>query len=216
MLKFIQQANVLIDNMGQACLADFGLSRILEELSGTASTTSNLAGSIRWMAPELVISSCRPNIYTDMYAFGSLMLEVCCTNVARTRTLIKSYFISGQVIAQCIPYHNIRGDAQVVMAISRGETPERPDNLEFRDNYWLFVQGCWSGSPQQRPTAASTWRTLQSFMQEVRSAAVNTGMMPDYIWISISCSNGSVLVAPGAQKYSYVLRRCGIGPPRRV
>jgi serine/threonine protein kinase len=66
----------LINDAGHAFLADFGLSRILEELSGSASTTSNLAGSIRWMAPELIISSLRPTVLSDMYAFGSLMLEV--------------------------------------------------------------------------------------------------------------------------------------------
>jgi serine/threonine protein kinase len=94
-LMFVPQANVLINDMGHACLADFGLSRILEELSGSASTTSNLAGSIRWMAPELIIDSHRPTALSDMYAFGSLMLEVS-SNPHRglTFTLTPYHFIA--------------------------------------------------------------------------------------------------------------------------
>ena len=75
LLVEICQANVSIGNAGQTCLTGFGLPHILEALSGTTSTTSNLAGSIRWMAPEL-LASFQPTIFTDMYAFGSLVPEV--------------------------------------------------------------------------------------------------------------------------------------------
>lgn len=64
-------------------ISDFGLSRVMEEFETVRIASSFFAGSTRWMAPELILAlvqddgSC-PTIttYTDVYAFGSVCLEV--------------------------------------------------------------------------------------------------------------------------------------------
>ena len=64
----------------QACIADFGLSRILGE---SGFTTKSVAGTCRWMAHELVELSdgeeeSVPQVTaaSDIWAFGMTILEV--------------------------------------------------------------------------------------------------------------------------------------------
>jgi serine/threonine protein kinase len=68
----------LITDLGTAVLADFGLSKIIHE-----ATTTMLqgAGSIRWMAPEVVLAGDKTvgplkTPKSDIYAYGHVMLEV--------------------------------------------------------------------------------------------------------------------------------------------
>ncbi|KAF9238135.1 kinase-like domain-containing protein, partial [Melanogaster broomeanus] len=82
-------SNVLIDDNGRACIADFGLSVLLTELGGSTFATSIQAGgTLRWAAPEnfyldLQFSGDRedvPKVYpttrSDIYSFGRVMLQV--------------------------------------------------------------------------------------------------------------------------------------------
>ena len=62
------QGNILIDAHGYAIITDFGLSKVMEEVSQACSEnsppgtscggrgTSVFAGSTRWMAPELILA----------------------------------------------------------------------------------------------------------------------------------------------------------------
>jgi serine/threonine protein kinase len=73
---------VLISDNGDACLCDFGLSRIIKSEAGPSGfTTSNFAGSIRYMSPELLNSEEEEALplvtaASDVYALGCVGLEV--------------------------------------------------------------------------------------------------------------------------------------------
>lgn len=75
----LKAANVLVDDQGNACLADFGLS-YEENVIDHHSASSTFAGSIHWKAPELFAFEVEPrtglSLYTNVYAFGYLTLEV--------------------------------------------------------------------------------------------------------------------------------------------
>ena len=83
------QSNVLIDADGRACIADFGLSTILDEIGGSTfatSSTGKTRGTLRWGAPELLgildhedakAQHIGPTIQSDIYSFGGIMLQVC-------------------------------------------------------------------------------------------------------------------------------------------
>ena len=79
-LILTSQTNILIDDGGNALLADFGLSRILES---TGLTTKSIAGSCRWMAFELMYADDPEaeevfTTETDVWALGMTILEVSC------------------------------------------------------------------------------------------------------------------------------------------
>ncbi|KAJ7255747.1 kinase-like domain-containing protein, partial [Mycena rebaudengoi] len=76
----LRGANILISGNRSACLADFGLTSWSNATAATHS--SNRAGTVHWMAPELIA----PDRFghhkfsrtsaSDIYAFGCVCLEV--------------------------------------------------------------------------------------------------------------------------------------------
>ena len=82
------KANILIDPMYSARLADFGLATVIDE-STAGSTTGGRGtkGTTRWMAPEMLhpdlfdflgdMHKQLPSKSTDIYALGMTILEVC-------------------------------------------------------------------------------------------------------------------------------------------
>ncbi|KIJ12138.1 hypothetical protein PAXINDRAFT_137271 [Paxillus involutus ATCC 200175] len=126
-------SNVLIDGNGRACISDFGLSIVLTKLGGSTYATSNHAGgTLRWTAPELIDTQVPedednppdvlPTPQSDVYSFGSIMLQV----------------LTGK-----IPYHYYVREPQVLSAISKGMIPKRPGRELVTDRQWAFMQRCW-------------------------------------------------------------------------
>jgi serine/threonine protein kinase len=75
------QRNILINQDGRACLADFGLAAFIEVQ--TSIKTSMRSGSGKWMAPELLLPEVyRPNhpfqrtVESDVWAFACVACEV--------------------------------------------------------------------------------------------------------------------------------------------
>jgi len=91
------QSNVLVSDEGRPLICDFGRSKILE-VKGF--TTTTVAGTIRYMAPELTpdglpelaLDSFVPILTqkSDVYAFGMVGLEVQSFFPATSQTLIHS------------------------------------------------------------------------------------------------------------------------------
>ncbi|KIJ57939.1 hypothetical protein HYDPIDRAFT_120156 [Hydnomerulius pinastri MD-312] len=146
-------SNVLIKGNGKACLADFGLSVIFMELAGNSYLTSTIRGNIRWAAPELFeITDDRsesthvqvlPSPQSDIYSFGSVALQVLTGNV---------------------PYHYYKNDAQVLVAVSRGLKPARPDEPHLDDTHWDFIQRCWSPQGREGTSARPPIEDVLSFL----------------------------------------------------
>lgn len=78
---------MLINDSCEAVLSDFGLSRVLQDLSlPTGFTTSETAkGTFVYMAAELFEGK-KPCRETDVYAFGGLILAVSICKRARLET----------------------------------------------------------------------------------------------------------------------------------
>ncbi|KAG1746503.1 kinase-like domain-containing protein [Suillus lakei] len=116
--------NILIDDAGNAVLADFGHSRILG-ISGFTTSTMTTAGTFRYMAPELMVPETldktpTPTIASDVWAAGMTGLEILSSEV---------------------PYVEIKTDSQLVTAMVAHKLPNKahyplvrhgqPDPLEL-------------------------------------------------------------------------------------
>ncbi|KAG2122939.1 kinase-like domain-containing protein [Suillus clintonianus] len=136
----ITGANILIDKRGHARLIDFGLSTIVQPLLGQShlAISSVRPGAIRYAAPELVLSENAhelpvPLEKADIYSFGCIMLQV----------------LSGR-----LPWSEIRGDALIIITMSQGRGPQRPDgHPAIVDLDWDFIQKCLLFEPELRPSA---------------------------------------------------------------
>ncbi|BAT96161.1 hypothetical protein LR48_Vigan02g060000 [Vigna angularis] len=70
----VKPNNVMLDSNHDAHLGDFGLARLLK---GEGSVTTNLNGTLGYLAPELSFTG-RATPESDVYSFGMVVLEVIC------------------------------------------------------------------------------------------------------------------------------------------
>ena len=81
-MNCIWQNNVLINENGQACLTDFGLSSMMKpgEKFQYLRPDGKQAGDLRWSAPELINyvdgEMYVPSPSSDIYSYGWIMYEV--------------------------------------------------------------------------------------------------------------------------------------------
>ncbi|KXN84506.1 hypothetical protein AN958_12420 [Leucoagaricus sp. SymC.cos] len=128
----ISRGNILILPNGSACLADFGLSSIIdqEELKwNSIKTISKIGGTIRWEAPELLVwnpESENPKLTfkTDVYSMASMVYEVRISVLISDRT---------------------NTDNVVIMKILQDITLTKPstsemENMELTDEIWQVMQ----------------------------------------------------------------------------
>ncbi|KAJ6541571.1 kinase-like domain-containing protein, partial [Mycena capillaripes] len=130
----LRGANILITHEWSACLADFGLTSLSD--ATIATHTSHRAGSIRWMAPELIDPEHFGQRFvrtpaTDVYAFGCVCLEL----------------YTGRP-----PFANLSETASLLRII-HGDRPERPLQGEpaMSDSLWQHVIDCWAQDSSTRP-----------------------------------------------------------------
>jgi serine/threonine protein kinase len=130
------KANILINDSGHACLADFSLLTIVPDQS-TIIPTCIGGGTIPWMSPELLdpekfgLKEVRPTKESDCYALGMVIYEV----------------LSGQT-----PFAPSQSLA-VICKILEGTRPERPHEeggKPFTDVIWRVLERCWEPQPRDR------------------------------------------------------------------
>jgi serine/threonine protein kinase len=80
------QGNILVSGDGIPLLADFGLSHVMDNTIGMT-TSSNIAGSLRWMSRELIYND-KPNEKSDVWAVGMTILV--CVTVSYKSSIIHS------------------------------------------------------------------------------------------------------------------------------
>ncbi|KAG2361637.1 kinase-like domain-containing protein [Suillus spraguei] len=131
----LMPSNVLINEKGNALLADFGLSRLLADHE-TSFFESHGPGAIRWAAPEIIPLNpempdeevSKPNEASDIYSFGCVMMQV----------------LSGEH-----PYYDMANEHLVTVAKSQNRPPKRPPVIEGA--YWCYIERCLSPRVGTRP-----------------------------------------------------------------
>ncbi|KAF9447174.1 kinase-like protein, partial [Macrolepiota fuliginosa MF-IS2] len=119
----IKAHNMLLDD-GHVRLADFGTSKMLDI---PLSTSSRMAGTYRWMSPELLVDADpKPTMASDVWAFGMTILQ-----------------------ARKNPYSHLKSDPAVIMSVVQGQLPPQP--LEIDSTIWALLKQCFLFDPTKRP-----------------------------------------------------------------
>ncbi|XP_043711524.1 receptor protein-tyrosine kinase CEPR1-like [Telopea speciosissima] len=71
----IKSTNILLSSEYQAKVADFGVAKVLQARGGKDSTTTVIAGTYGYLAPEYAYSS-RATEKCDVYSFGVVLMEL--------------------------------------------------------------------------------------------------------------------------------------------
>lgn len=156
--------NVLVDGDRRAYLADFGLSGTLTQSPGMTylAKTSCYPGALRWTAPELlsaeeVTSASAVTTQSDIYSFGSIVLQVLTGNV---------------------PWPHLINVAAILRKVIFEETHPRPDDDRVTDQHWKFITLCWSKEPDARPSAEKALQFIERELVLYDRGSIDGGQHP--------------------------------------
>ncbi|KAJ7141857.1 kinase-like domain-containing protein [Mycena crocata] len=162
----LRGANILINQDWSACLADFGLS----VFSDATTHTSNRAGSIYWMSPELIAPERFGYRFartpaSDVYAFGCVCIEL----------------YTGR------PPFSELSEAAALLSIINGERPRRPSGTPaMSDSLWRHLTAYWQHNPTARPVTElvvqnMVWPALNREPTPVQTRTHRSTDPPTYI-----------------------------------
>ncbi|KDQ61895.1 hypothetical protein JAAARDRAFT_100609, partial [Jaapia argillacea MUCL 33604] len=140
----LKASNILVDDDGRFLLSDLGLAHAV---NGTAAATTNVGGSFRFMAPELLpiiidddTQSSEPTLASDIWSLGCTIAEILTSEK---------------------PYYARHSHSQVVVSIVNGILPYTEANFinDFTEDgiagskdIWQVLKKCWEMDPALRPT----------------------------------------------------------------
>jgi len=129
--------NILINDVGNPLIADFGISTV--DISDWMTVATRVAGTLRFMSPEALKGEVeRPTSSSDTYAFA-----ITCF----------------QVLTDTIPFCNVHEFA-IPVTVVNGKRPDRPGNVRIRDEMWTLITKCWDANPDARPSMRGVHNTL--------------------------------------------------------
>ncbi|XP_028163940.1 focal adhesion kinase 1-like isoform X2 [Ostrinia furnacalis] len=144
----IAARNVLVSTPTCVKLADFGLSKMVEDKSYYKASRGKLP--IKWMAPES-INFRRFTSASDVWMFGVCMWEILMLGVK--------------------PFSGVKNN-DVIGKLENGERLALPPRCPPR--LYSVMSRCWAYEPSQRPTAHQLKETLFDILHEERNTAWDT------------------------------------------
>ena len=121
----LKSANVLLTKVWVAKLCDFGTAR-----EATHTTTTEQAGTYRWMSPEVMRTAvAKINKKCDLFSYGMIIVEL---------------------FAHEIPYADLHDNIEVLLSVLSGKRPPIPPALPpyLHD----LIKKCWEEDPYLRPS----------------------------------------------------------------
>ncbi|KAL4078975.1 kinase-like domain-containing protein [Scleroderma yunnanense] len=127
----LKGANVLISDSGQALLADFGFSDIVNSsFSMPGSSHGGGKGTLRWKSPE-ILDGGQVSAEADVWAFGMTAFEL---------------------FTREDPFHELPTISAITVRIVMGPLPGRPSTCtRLTDDWWNICSKCWVREPKSRP-----------------------------------------------------------------
>ncbi|KAG6884905.1 hypothetical protein C0992_005602, partial [Termitomyces sp. T32_za158] len=144
-----------VDRGGRVYIADLGLSSISDgKIVAWTSfpVPESKGGNFRYQAPQLFCEvAISNNKSSDIYAFGMLAYEI----------------FTGQV-----PYAHLKNRYAVILRVSRGERPARPEissvwsHSGLTEGIWSLMEACWDAAPEKRPSIQEITDFLASVLDD--------------------------------------------------
>ena len=150
----LKSLNVLLDDLGQAKLADFGLAILKSETQSTTTTGAKPAGTVRWMAPELFKRGGKYTESSDIYALGWVFWEIA---------------------ARKIPFEDEQqaNDGVIIEWVKDGERDTIPANIP--PQYAQLIGRCWQQRAEDRPARVQQVVDALGDMAITDSASLGSG-----------------------------------------
>lgn len=159
-------------------MAEYGLAPVNNHPGLTYAAVSEALVTSRWQAPEIVNRSQNGNgepvvdsKAADVFAFGMFTVEV----------------FTGKV-----PFEELKKNEEVVLRISRGSRPEKPQNAQavgLTTEMWKFTESCWHQNPKKRPNVEEVVKRWQKFVE----SNGHTGCVQINLLIRLSSSSISII-----------------------
>ncbi|KAI8833166.1 hypothetical protein BJ741DRAFT_551463 [Chytriomyces cf. hyalinus JEL632] len=171
----LKAVNVLVDEHGKACVADFGFAALKRySTTKTSAGAAQFGGTLRWMSPERLQGG-KLSSPVDVYAFGMTCYEIL--------TLGEVPFTD---TPDALLYQHI------VHSHIRPELPEPVEDTCFSKSGPKLVnlmESCWTPDPLSRPTFAGVSITTKSILGNLESGALRSRSVPVALEVA---SNSSV------------------------
>ncbi|KAI0653255.1 kinase-like domain-containing protein [Cubamyces menziesii] len=161
----LKAANVLVDDMENCVIADFGQS----EMKSEACRISGLPlsrGTLRWQAPEVMSGQSRPTAQSDVYAFAITCYEVLSKGA--------------------LPWSMADDGSVRYFVLQENKRPQLPANFAstwpWAPRFTEILNACWHREPAVRPLFAQIAYDVQQISApppgayvDVDSGRINDG-----------------------------------------
>lgn len=167
----VKAANILVTDKGRVKLSDFGTAKHLlwqqgqsidlANISGAAERTADdaacsthhVAGTLRWMAPELIRASIGPTKASDIWSVGCALIEM----------------LSGDA-----PWneYEIESEEEIINLLKYTTEPPDVPECQVLPELALIAKKCLALSPRDRPTC-------EELLQLVEEAREKLGLQED-------------------------------------
>ncbi|KAG6516970.1 L-type lectin-domain containing receptor kinase IX.1-like [Zingiber officinale] len=133
----VKPSNVMLDSAFNAKLGDFGLARLLDH-DGGAQTTTVLAGTRGYMAPEYIFTG-KASKESDVYSFGVVALEIA----SGRKPLLVAMNGMAELVQLVWELYGKKMILEVADARLQGE-------FDWRQMECLLVVGLWCAHPDPK------------------------------------------------------------------
>ncbi|KAF8390468.1 hypothetical protein HHK36_024994 [Tetracentron sinense] len=207
----VKAHNILLGERYEACLADFGLARLVEDESGSVSANPQFAGSYGYFAPEY---ACMLKITekSDVYSFGVVLLEIITG-----KQPVDPSFPEGQHLVQWVRDHlkSKRDPIEILDPMLQG----RPDTQiqEILQALGISLL-CASNRAEDRPTMKDVAALLRGIRHEPPPGSEankpsNSEVMPSY-YSSVSTAQLQFLQGSSHCSLAYSSSSGGVSRPK--
>ncbi|EFN55433.1 hypothetical protein CHLNCDRAFT_31062 [Chlorella variabilis] len=146
----LKSPNLLVESTWKVKVADFNLSKIVEDTGSGRSTVANM--NPRWLAPE-ILNGESATTASDVFSWGVVMWELLTFQLPWPH--VSPWGLVGKLM-----------DGMRLKIPAKEELPG-PDTQRFAglDDYVGLLQRCWAQDPAERPTFEDCIHELRKMLE---------------------------------------------------